>query len=149
MISHLLKHKKYYLPKRVCSALFRVSPGAAPPLPSQLQVHFLYCSANLRLIVEFLSLSDPVYPCCCIVCDLPTELSRSNLCLTLTSSVWDTVQILQTSVRLTSLKLFRSTYKPTTLKPISTIVHLKNNNLYGTPNSPEHPPSLSERQLPL
>ena len=41
----------------VCSALFRVSPGAAPPLPSQLKVHFIYCSTNLWLIVEFLSLS--------------------------------------------------------------------------------------------
>ena len=108
-----------------------MSPGAAPPLPSQLKVHFLYCSTNLLLIVEFLSLSDPVYPCCCIVCDLPTELSRKHHCLTLTSSRWDTLQKLQTSVRLTSLKLFRSTYKPTTLKLISRIVHVKNNNLCG------------------
>ena len=78
-----------------------MSPGAAPPLPSQLKVHFLYCSTNLWLIVAFLSLSDPVYPCCCIVCDLPTELSRSNHCLTLTSSGWDTLQKLQNYVRLT------------------------------------------------
>ena len=109
-----------------------MSPGASPPLPSQLGVHFLYCSANLWLIVVLLSLSDPVYPCCCIVCDL-TELSRSHLCLTLTSSGWDTLLKLQIFVRLTSLKLFRSTYKPTTLKPISRIVHLKNNNLCGAP----------------
>ena len=62
-----------------------------PPLPSQLKVHFLYCSANLWLIVEFLSLSDPGYPCCCIVHDLPTELSRSQHCLTLTTSGWETL----------------------------------------------------------
>ena len=29
-----------------------MSPEAAPPLPSQLKVHFLCCSANLWLIVE-------------------------------------------------------------------------------------------------
>ena len=126
-----------------------MSSGAAPSLLSQLKVHFLYCSANLWLIVELLSLSDPVYPCCCIVCDLPTELSRSHHCLTLTSSGWDTLQKLQTPVRLTSLKLFRSTYKPTGLKPISRILHLKTNNLCGAPNYPEHPPSLSQRQLPI
>ena len=111
-----------------------MSPGAAPPLPSQLKVQFLYCSTILWLIVEFLSLSDPVYPCCCIVCDLPTELSRSHHCLTLTSSGWDTLQKIQTSVRLTSLKFFRSPFKPTTLKSISRIVHRKNNNLCGARN---------------
>ena len=92
MFSHLLKYKKQYLPKRVCSALFRVSPGAAPPLPSQLKDHFSFCSANLRLIIESFVSFDPVYPCCCIVCDLPTKLSRSHHCLTLTSSGWDTLQ---------------------------------------------------------
>ena len=80
-----------------------MSPEAAPPLPSQLEVHFLYCSANPWLIVESFVSFDPVYPCCCIVCDLRTKLSRSNLCLTLTSSGWDTLQKLQTSVRLTVL----------------------------------------------
>ena len=70
-----------------------MSPGAAPPLPSQLKVHFLYCSVNLWLIGESFVSFDPVYPCCCIVWDLPTELSRSNHCLTLTSSGWDTLQI--------------------------------------------------------
>ena len=125
-----------------------MSPGAAPPLPSQLKVHFSFCSTNLWLIVESFVSFDLVYPCCCIVCDLPTELSRSHHCLTLTSSGWDTLHrnLYKTSVRLTSLKLFRSTYKPTTLKPITRIVHLKNNNLCGAPNSPEHPPSLSQRQ---
>ena len=63
-----------------------MSPGAAPSLPSQLKVHFSFCLANLWLIVESFVSFDPVYPCCYIVCDLPTELSRSNLCLTLTST---------------------------------------------------------------
>ena len=57
-----------------------------------------FCSANLWLIVKSFVSFDPVYPCCCIVCDLPTELSRSNHSLTLTSSGWDTLQKLQTSV---------------------------------------------------
>ena len=69
-----------------------MSPGAAPPLPSQLKVHFSFCSAKFWLIVESFVSFDPVYPCCCIVCDLPTELSRSHHCLTLTSSGWDTLQ---------------------------------------------------------
>ena len=66
-----------------------MSPGAAPPLPSQLKVHFSFCSANVWLIVESFVSFGRVYPCCCIVCDLPTELSRSHHCLTLTSSGWE------------------------------------------------------------
>ena len=126
-----------------------MSPGAAPPLPSQLKVHFLYCSTKIWLIVESILSFDPVNLCCCIVCGLPTELSRSHHCLTLTSSGWDILQKLQTSVRLTSLKLFRSGFKPTTPKSISRSVHPKDNNLCGAPNSPEHPPSLSPRQPPF
>ena len=123
-------------------------PRAAPPLPSQPIVHFLDCSTDFWLIVESLCLSDPVYPCCCIVCDLPSSC-QEVIFVSPSPPVGGTPCRIQTSVRLTSLKLFRSTYKPTTLKPISRIVHLKNNNLCGAPNSPEHPPSLSQRQLPL
>ena len=47
---------------------------------------------NLWLIVKSFVSFDPVYPCCLFVCDLPTELSWSNLCLTLASSGWDTLQ---------------------------------------------------------
>ena len=121
-----------------------MSPGAAPPLPSQLKVHFLYCSANLWLILELLSLWTQFT----LVVALFVIYQLSHHCLTLTSSGWDTLQKLQTSVRLTSLKLFRSGFKPTTPKSISRIVHLKNNNLCGAPSSPEHPPSLSQRQPP-
>ena len=71
-----------------------MSPGAAPPLPSQLKVHLSFCSANLWLIDESFVSFDQAFPCCCFVCDLPTELPRSHHCLTLTSSGWDTLQII-------------------------------------------------------
>ena len=48
---------------------------------------------------------------------------------------------LSTSVRLTSLKLFRLDSKKTTPKSISRIVHPKDINLCGAPNSQEHPPN--------
>ena len=125
-----------------------MSPGAAPPLPSQLKVHLSFCSANLWLIVESFVSFDQAFPCCCFVCDLPTELSRSHHFLTLTP-VGGTPCRLSTSVRLTSLKCFRSTYKPTTLKSISRIVHLKDRNLCGAKNSQEHPPKSSTPPPPL
>ena len=89
-----------------------MSPGAAPPLPSQLKVHFSFCSTNLWLIVESFVSFDLVYPCCCIVCDLPTELSRSHHCLTLTSSGWDTLQKLQTSVKTEIIVIHQAIYVP-------------------------------------
>ena len=130
-----------------------MSPGAAPPLPSQLKVHFMCCSANLWLIVESFVSFDQVYPCCLFVCDLPTELSRSHHCLTLTFSGWDTLQILSTSVKIaaypslkderyfdgfkTSLLIVTKTqecnevWTPTILQ----VVSLKNKN-FLTPNKP-------------
>ena len=111
-----------------------MSPGAAPPLPSQLLVHFLYCSTNLWLIVESFVSFDPVYPCCCIACDLPTELSRSNHCLTLTSSGWDTLQNYKPLLEfpLTLWEIF--SYVPTT-KPIVHALQAENDVYILTPTT--------------
>ena len=57
------------------------------------------------------------------------------------TSVGGTPCRLSTSVRLTSLKLFRPDSYSTTPKYISRIVHPKYSNLCGAPNSQEYPPN--------
>ena len=56
---------------------------------------------------------------------------------------------LSTPVRFKSFKFFRSTYKPTTLKSISRIVHLKDSKLCGAPNSQEYHPKSSTPPPPF
>ena len=95
---------------------------------SYLPVCFRAC-----LIVEYFESFGQVYLCCCSDCDLPTKFTRS-VHLSHTHLHWVCAFRAQDPVRLTSLKLFRSTWKSTTSKSISRKVNLNDNiNLCGVP----------------